>query len=191
MQRWVRTFVAIEASGDICGRAVKLVDRLKSAPAKARWTDPPLHFTLKFLGDVEILQIPEVCQIVADAVQDLRAFDLEVQGVGAFPDPSRPRTVWIGTGSGTDEMVEVHQRLDEALGEAGFRTEGRRFRPHLTIGRVRRSPEGVEELAALIENESGFNAGIMRVDELLVFSSRLERSEPVYEVLGRAELLSF
>ena len=189
MQRWVRTFVAIEASGDICGRAVKLVDRLKSAPAKARWTDPPLHFTLKFLGDVEILQIPEVCQIVADAVQDLRAFDLEVQGVGAFPDPSRPRTVWIGTGRGTDEMVEVHQRLDDALGEAGFRTEGRRFRPHLTIGRVRRSPEGVEELAALIENESGFNAGIMRVDELLVFSSRLERSGPVYEVLGRAELL--
>ncbi len=189
MQRWVRTFVAIEASGDICSRAVKLVDRLKSAPARARWTDPPLHFTLKFLGDVEMLQIPEVCQIVADAVEDLRAFDLEVRGVGAFPDPSRPRTVWIGTGRGTDEMIEVHQRLDSALGEAGFRTEGRRFRPHLTIGRVRSSPEGVDELAQAIENESAFTGGIMRVDELLVFSSRLERSGPVYEILGRAELI--
>jgi 2'-5' RNA ligase len=189
MQRWVRTFVAIEATGDICSRAVKLVDRLKSAPAKARWTDPPLHFTLKFLGDVEILQIPDVCQVVADAVEDLKAFDLEVRGVGAFPEPSRPRTVWIGTGRGTDEMVEVHRRLDDALGEAGFRTEGRRFRPHLTIGRVRNSPDGFDELAAAIDREADFSGGIMRVDELLIFSSRLERSGPVYEILGRAELV--
>ncbi len=125
---------------------------------------------------------------MADAVAGLKAFDLEVCGVGAFPEPSRPRTVWIGTGRGTEEMVEVHQRLDSALGEAGFRTEGRRFRPHLTIGRVRNSPDGFDELAAAIENESEFQAGIMRVDELLIFSSRLERSGPVYEILGRAEL---
>lgn len=188
MQRWVRTFVAVEAPGDVAARAVKLVNRLQGAPAKVRWTSPPLHFTLKFLGDVEILQIPEVCRVVADAIADLPAFDLEVRGAGAFPTADRPRTVWIGTGSGTEQMVALHEALDGALAEMGFRSDGRRYRPHLTIGRVRNSPAGVDALGEAIAAEADFQGGVMRVDEVLVFSSRLERSGPVYEVLGHADL---
>lgn len=188
MPRWIRTFVAVEVPGDICAAAGRLIDRLKQTPAKVRWSEPPFHFTLKFLGDVDLLEIPRVCRAAADAVADLPAFDLEVRGAGAFPVADRPRTVWIGAGEGAQKMVEVHDRLEQALSDLGFRAEGRRFRPHLTIGRVRRSPTGIEALGEAIRGESEFAGGWMRVDELLVFSSRLERSGPVYEVLGTAEL---
>jgi 2'-5' RNA ligase len=189
MQRWIRTFVAAEAPGDISSAAMRLISRLKAAPARVRWVDPPLHFTLKFLGDVDVLEIPDVCAAVGRAVSDLPAFDLEIQGAGAFPNPDRPRTVWIGTGEGTEEMVELHQRVEDSLAELGFRAEGRRFRPHLTIGRVRRSPDDeISQLGQAVRAEADFVGGVMRVDELLVFSSRLERNGPVYEVLGRAEL---
>lgn len=189
MQRWIRTFVAIEASGEVCSRAVRLIDKLKVAPARVRWVEPPLHFTLKFLGDVDVLQIPDVCEAVSAAVAEIRPFDLEVRGTGAFPADDRPRTVWIGTGQGTDEIVAIHEQLERTLGELGFRTEGRRYRPHLTIGRVRRSQEGIPELGQALLDEADYAGGIMRVDELQVFSSHLARTGPVYEVLGRAELL--
>ena len=188
MGRWVRTFVAVEASGDACGRAVKLCDRLQATSANVRWTAPPLHFTLKFLGDVDILQIPDVCDAVIEAVADIPAFDLEIHGAGAFPTDSQPRTVWIGTRRGTEQMIDLHDQIDRKLNELGFRSENRRFRPHLTIGRVRRSPTGIEELGEAILAEADFQGGIMRVDEVQVFSSGLERSGPVYEVLGHAEL---
>lgn len=188
MQRRIRTFVAVEAPGDVCGSAARLIARLRTAPAKVRWVEPPLHFTLKFLGDVDILEIPEVCRAVADAVADIPPFDLEIRGVGAFPNLDRPRTLWIGTGSGTDEMVQLHQRIEKSLTPLGFRAEGRRYRPHLTIGRVRNGPEGIAELGRGVQDEADYRAGEMLVDELSVFSSRLERTGPVYEVLGRAEL---
>lgn len=188
MQRWIRTFIAVEAPGSIGVAAARLIDRLQQTPAKVRWAEPPWHFTLKFLGDVELLSIPKICRVAARAVADVKAFDLDVCGAGAFPTPDRPRTVWIGTGDGTEQMIRIHDQIDEALAELGFRAEGRRFRPHLTIGRVRRSPMGIQELGAAVRAEAEFQGGRMRVDELLIFSSRLERSGPVYEVLGRAEL---
>ena len=188
MHRWVRTFVAVEAPGDVCGPAVRLISRLRTTSANVRWVEPPLHFTLKFLGDVDVLEIPDVCGAVADAVADVAPFQLEVRGAGAFPTADRPRTIWIGTGAGTAEMIDVHTRLEQSLTELGFRAEGRRFRPHLTIGRVRRSPEGIAELGRAVQNEAEFLGGGMLVDELQVFSSRLERTGPVYELLGRAEL---
>jgi 2'-5' RNA ligase len=62
------------------------------------------------------------------------------------------------------------------MSHLGFREEQRRFRPHLTLGRVRRSPEGVEELGQLILDQTEFAAGTMTVAEVLVYSSRLERT---------------
>ena len=44
-------------------------------------------------------------------------------------------------------MIALHDRIEAELAKLGYRPEGRRFRPHLTIGRVRSSPAGIDELA--------------------------------------------
>ena len=57
-------------------------------------------------------------------------------GVGAFPNFRRARVVWIGVA--TDPRLELlHHDLEVACGEAGFEVEGRPFRPHITLARVR------------------------------------------------------
>jgi 2'-5' RNA ligase len=185
----VRTFVAVEIPGEVKSRAAQLIERLRVAQANVKWVAPEhMHWTLKFLGDVDMLEIPEVCRAVKRAAEPLRPFDVEARGAGAFPDLQNPRTIWVGVGEGGEAMIELHDALARELGQLGYREENRRFRPHLTIGRVRQSPVGIDELGRLIEENAGFESGMSTVYEVTVFASQLGREGPTYEPLCHANL---
>lgn len=188
MARPLRSFIAIEISSEVRSRARQLITRLSGTEAKVTWVKPHLlHLTLKFLGDVDLLDIPPVSAAVTEAVADLPPFEIEVRGAGAFPNAARPRTIWLGVNQGQGEMVELHDRVEHALSGMGFRRELRRFRPHLTIGRVR-GAQAIGELGELVSQHADFSGGISSVDELVVMSSELEREGPVYEPLAIAPL---
>jgi 2'-5' RNA ligase len=93
-----------------------------------------LHFTLAFLGEQprsdEALEAGEV-------LRETRTFELVMSGVGAFPNAARPRVLWLGVSAGAAELMEVAERLRTVLRRRGFEIEERKFRPHLTFGRVR------------------------------------------------------
>lgn len=183
----VRTFIAVELTPEIRGQANKLVAKLRRIVADVRWVESEdMHLTLKFLGEVDVLEIPRVCNAVTECVADLSPFELEVVGAGAFPDAERPRTVWLGVGEGTEAMVALHDRLELALAKLGFREEGRRFRPHVTLGRVRDSVPG-SEFAQTLAELAEVSCGQMLVGEVTIFSSELSRHASRYEVLDRAD----
>ncbi|MCE9545909.1 MAG: RNA 2',3'-cyclic phosphodiesterase [Planctomycetia bacterium] len=186
----IRTFIGVEVAGRVGKRALELVERLSGTEARVKWVGPSeLHWTLKFLGDVHPGDLPELCAAIDAAVADMPSFEIEAVGAGAFPDPQRPRTVWLGVGDGQSEFVTLHDRLQEQLGPLGFRDEHRRFRPHLTLGRVRNSTqESIDELGQLVADHATFSAGRMEVADVVIFSSRLTRSGPIYEAISRAEL---
>ncbi len=188
MAETVRTFIAVEIPGEVKEHAGRLIERLSVAQAKVKWVAPAaMHWTLKFLGDVDILETPKICEAVARAVESLAPFDVEARGAGAFPDTRRPRTVWIGMGQGVERMIDLHDRVDAELAKLGYRPEARRFHPHLTIGRVR-SGQGIEELGQLVAHNANFESGLSTVFEVVIFSSQLGRDGPTHEPLGHAEL---
>ena len=96
-----------------------------------------LHFTLAFLGEQPG---PDDALAAGESLRDLAAFDLVLSGVGAFPSTMRPRVIWLGVTGGAAELIAAAERLQKALRERGFALEERKFRPHLTLGRVR--PQG-------------------------------------------------
>ena len=147
-----------------------------------------MHLTLKFLGDVDFREIPDVCAAVSRATADVPPFSLRIAGAGAFPNAAHPRTVWLGADEGADEIDALHKSLDESLAKIGFRAEPRRFRPHLTIGRVRNADRGMAELAQLLSESADYIAGVMDVDEVVTFSSELDRGGPIHEPLAGAPL---
>jgi 2'-5' RNA ligase len=186
--RSLRTFVAVEMSPEVRSRAAQLIGRLQATNAKVSWVKPQaMHLTLKFLGEVDLKEIPAVCEAVSRAVNDLPAFEFEAQGAGAFPSAGRPRTIWLGVSRGEEALVALHEAVDQALGSLGFRRENRRFRPHLTLGRVR-GDRDVRELGQLVAEQASFVGGVGSVDEVVVFSSELESDGPVHEPLAVAPL---
>lgn len=184
-----RTFVAIDVSPEIRTAATKLIRRLEQTSAKVRWVEPEnLHLTLKFLGEVDQLKILEVCREVTAAVAELPPFLIEARGAGAFPSLERPRTVWIGIGQGRQELEILHEVLDERLDQLGIRAEGRQFKPHLTIGRVRGGGPGIAELGRLLQAEANFAGGMVDVPEVVVYSSLLLKGGARHEALAVAPL---
>lgn len=189
MKKTLRTFVAVEIDTPIRTAAGELIAALGDTAANVKWVEPQnLHLTLKFLGDVHQREIPQVCRAVAIGASKAEAFEFEVRGAGAFPNAARPRTVWIGGGNGKEPMVVLHDRVEAALAELGFREEHRRFQPHLTIGRVRGVGPGIAELGELLQQRADLSIGRMRVRKVTVFSSALTPNGPIHEVLGTAPL---
>jgi 2'-5' RNA ligase len=189
MNHTLRTFVAVEASAAVRRRAAELIEGLASSGAGVKWVEPGgLHLTLKFLGDVGTGDVAGVCQAVNQAAAECPAFELEIRGVGAFPSPRRPRTIWLGTTQGREALAELARRIDKALEKLGYPREGRPFQGHLTIGRVRHGGPEMAELERRLRELDHAEVGRMTVEEVVVFSSDLRPTGPVYTPLGRTAL---
>ncbi|QDU97752.1 RNA 2',3'-cyclic phosphodiesterase [Lignipirellula cremea] len=184
----IRSFIALELTPEIKSTALKLSDRLRKAGAEVRWVeDEQMHITLNFLGDVPSVAIPAVCEAMARAAGAMPAFDMVVRGAGAFPRNDRPRTIWLGVEEGSEELIELQRAVGMELDKIGIYTDRKKFRPHITLGRVR-GGKSMEALAELLEANADFSAAAMQVAEIVMISSFLERRGPIYDVMGRADL---
>jgi 2'-5' RNA ligase len=189
MAQKIRTFVAVETTLPIREKAGEFVRTLQSVPADIKWVEPDqLHLTVKFLGDVAPSEIHRVCEAVQQVAADVPAFEFEVRRAGAFPSVARPRTFWLGAGDGERQMADMVNLLEKKLQKLGFPREGRRFVPHLTIGRLRRGGRVADELSQLLRQHADVEIGRMNVEELVVFSSTLTPSGPIHQPLARAAL---
>jgi len=184
----IRTFIAVAASHEVRQGALRLIETLRPAAGDVKWVEAEnLHWTMQFLGDVDERDIPEVCEAIAKAAEEIEPFDVETRGAGAFPSADRPRTLWIGAGQGERNMSVLHAAIERRLKKRGYRGEERRFVPHITLGRARgkgRPHSLTTELAAMAD----YDAGTMLVDEVTVYASELGRDGPEYRVLSHAPL---
>ena len=94
------------------------------------------HLTLRFLGEVPPERNASIAVRLAEVARRIRPFVFRLEGVGAFPTPSRPRVVWVGVTNGRAELVELARAVREAL-EPEFGPDREAFVPHLTLFRVR------------------------------------------------------
>ncbi len=185
----LRTFIAIDPGKPIRDRLVALQQTLARAAAEVKWVEPEnLHVTLLFLGEVDERAVVELCRAVGECTAGQAPFRLGVEHVGCFPNPRRPRVVWVGVGEGTQEVVALHDALELPLLELGcYRREDRSYTPHITLGRVR-GDHATGPLADALRRQAAWQAGATDVREVLVLSSELTPQGPVYTVLSRARL---
>jgi 2'-5' RNA ligase len=185
----LRTFLAVDLGKPIRDRCVALQEALQRAGAEVKWVEPDnLHVTLLFLGEVEDRDVAALCRAVADVCGRHHLFLASIQTVGCFPNPRRPRVVWVGVGEGGPELVALHDDLERPLMKLGcYRREERRYTPHVTLGRIR-GERPAAELAAALNRQANWQGGVTEVREVRVLSSELTPQGPIYTVLSRAPL---
>jgi 2'-5' RNA ligase len=185
----LRTFIGVDIDKAIRDRTVALQETLGQSGTDVKWVEPDnLHVTLLFLGEVSDRDMPDVCRVVAEASAKQPVFRMSVERAGCFPNPRRPRVLWVGVGEGTQELCALHDRLEPPLLELGcYRREERQYTPHITLGRVK-SDRPTDKLAAALAKRAGWNGGALTVREVQVMSSELTPQGPQYTVLSRAKL---
>jgi 2'-5' RNA ligase len=143
---------------------------------------PDLHVTLRFLGAVEEPRVPGFARALEAASADIAPFSLEFRGAGGFPNPRRPRVLWLGLGDGADELGGAATCVEAALIACGCEPETRPFSAHVTVARAR-DPRRPPSAAGACERVAGL-VGEQRVREIVLYRSVPEASSVRYEALA-------
>ena len=179
VERWTfsslmpkRLFVAI----DLPDSTRQLLADLDPQIRGVRWTEPAqMHLTLGFFGDVSEdveLKLREKLSAV-----EFGAFFLPVTGVGAF-SKGAPKIIWIGVGKAHPHLFQIHKRVQEAALAVGIEPELRPWHPHITIARCR--GVSAQSLRKFLQLNVEFDAGMIRVDEFYLYSSKLTPAGPIH-----------
>lgn len=184
----VRAFVGCALDLGTTRRVVELSRAVRSladaAGWEARWVPAPnLHFTLRFLGDIDQGLVEPVAEAVRAVARATTPLVVGVGGVGAFPDRDRPRVVYADVTRGHEALARLAGRLEAALSSLGFAKPDRPFVGHMTLGRVQvsRGP-----LSTITPPNSECGAGT--VSSIALYRSDLFSSGAEHVTLARAVL---
>ncbi|MEP6692227.1 MAG: RNA 2',3'-cyclic phosphodiesterase [Gemmatimonadaceae bacterium] len=118
--------------------AISPLRAVMMAPADVSWVqEPSLHLTMKFLGEVNGDRADALVAALAPVAGAHRAFELEVDGAGAFPHWRAPRVMWVGVAH-SPKLELLYHEVEGACVALGHELEGRPFSPHVTVARVRK-----------------------------------------------------
>ncbi len=138
-----------------------------------------LHVTICFLGTQPIERVGEIAAVVTAEARPLGPLSL---GAPAWLPRRRPRALAVELHDETGSLSDLAGDLGRALGAAiGWEPESRRFRPHVTVARMRPgavAPARLEPTPVLV----------FEPEALTLYRSRLEPEGAVYEPLARVAL---
>jgi RNA 2',3'-cyclic 3'-phosphodiesterase len=187
----LRAFIAVEIPLALREAVCAATEPLqKSIGPAVRWVlMENMHLTLKFLGDTSPANVELLSQMLHAEAELFPGFELRLQGLGAFPNPKRPRVLYIGIQApGTLEALQ--RGIDSASRRLGYESEERGFSPHLTIGRVKQNVTAAEQqtIRRALEETSIDSLGTARVDSVHLYKSDLKPTGSVYTRLHSAQL---
>lgn len=129
-----------------------------------------LHLTLRFIGPTDPGRLDDLAAAVRRAAAAVTPFPVILSGGGGFPNPRRPRTLWIAAVDGIRELTELDATVDREVVRAGWEADQRPFVPHLTLARSDGVAGGSETLRLLVEAARVLEV-TWHVDRLMLFES--------------------
>lgn len=188
----MRIFIAVTLDRATRRKVAELADGLRrrrtfAAPV-VRWVpEANLHLTLRFLGNVDEPGVSAVRAALA-SVWTHAPFPVSLGSAGFFPPRGVPRVIWLDVREGADELRALRRELDRRLAAIGYAVEGQPFRPHLTIGRLKRGARPAR--LAIGRAVASVDVPEIRwtVDRVVLMESRLSSEAAVYHEVAAAPL---
>lgn len=173
----MRTFVAIEIDNNEILESIGRIQsklKIKAKPISSK----NIHFTLFFLGEISDSTSEKIQETLGSI--EFQPFKVSIRGVGAFPKPSNPRIIWVGTDSeGGKNITKLASVVEEKLSVFGFQKD-KPFKPHATIFRVKNRIENISDELKKLET---YSFGIQKISEIKFKKSVLTSDGPLYSDL--------
>ena len=189
----IRAFIAVELPAEVKKELSELEAQLKkNSPPMVRWVDPNnIHITLKFLGEIPEESIDELMLAMEEGAKGIKTFNLEVSGVGAFPNMERAQVVWVGVRGDLAQISRLQKNIEANTEQLGYPRENRGFTPHLTVGRMRNEASSNERqrLGKLLTETMFTATNKITVSAVNLMRSQLSSSGAIYTCLGSVKLL--
>ncbi len=138
----MRLFIAIGIDETIAQKIKSLIADLKGSLQGVRWVrEDGIHITLKFLGEIDKIKSEEVILSLEQISSRYAAMSISISQLGKFPERGIPRVIWLGAQEDTGILKKLSADIEEEMEKIGFEKEKREFKPHVTLGRVKRYRE--------------------------------------------------
>lgn len=154
--------------------------------ARIGWTRPEqLHLTLRFLGNVDVVQVPALTTAASRVLAQFGPLELHAQEIGFFPVHGLPRVIWAGVRENADRLPILQQALQTATLPFAKEASEESFCGHITLGRVKaiKRREAVE-LQQSAEKFRGTQLGRWKAQTVELFRSELSSQGTRHLVLA-------
>jgi 2'-5' RNA ligase len=169
----MRLFAAIPMPDPAREALLDLLAKLTHTGWPVRWVgEDNLHLTVKFYGEAPEEDVTRLADGLAASVRGTGVLPMQLNGVNAFPALQRPRVIWAAVDA-PPALELMQHRVEQAAASVGFPPEGKPFRPHITLGRLKSGaslPHSAPDMLEQLELDVAFEAS-----RVVLFESRLSR----------------
>jgi 2'-5' RNA ligase len=170
----IRLFAALELPAEIAEGLIRRQHGLPGADWRPR---EALHITLRFFGEVQNTVAADLDHVLSEIA--LPAFDLHLEGAGAFGDEDHMRAVWAGAAR-SEPLHRLARKCESAARKAGLKSEARAYRPHVTLAYLRRA--SAPNTGEWVVQNSLMESPAWRVNHFHLYSSWLSQDGSRYDI---------
>ena len=175
----MRVFTALPVPEALQEKIILDTAALRGKYPKLKWvSQQALHITLNFLGEIEENKIPQVLQALEMVKPVFKSFRMEFKGLGVFPRKGPARVVFLEPRAGVQECRDVQRQLSRYL-SAFAPPERKKFKPHLTLARVKQNTDWPDPDLEGVDISLGFT-----VNRIVLYKSVLKPEGAQYEEIG-------
>ena len=170
----IRLFVAIDLPETIRPFVAGMG---RSIPGSRPVPEEQLHITLKFIGDTNENQLPEIRESLRSV--RFRPLRFQLKDLGHFPPRGKPTVIWAGI-KPAKPLISLRNTIERNLEEIGIEREKRKFSPHLTLCRLRNSP--IKRVTGFLMDNSGLETPEFEVNSFTLYSSILTPKGAIHTI---------
>jgi len=135
-----------------------------------------VHITLKFIGSVNNETGEDVLSKVNGIAAKTTHINVSFSHIDAFPDFRKPRVLALRL-KNSKELHDLNSLIEDELSVLGIKKEGRKFIPHITIGRIKNG-------FRVLDKSIKLNSTEFIIRDIGVIKSNLKKEGSEYINLG-------
>lgn len=170
----MRLFLAYRIDNFAINKIKEFSDELKNnlnyssinnSKIKINWVDPlDMHITIQFIPQYDPQKIIDAI-INSKQSFSLENFNFKLNGLQAFPDTRQPSVLILPVEDSSNLFSSIAYDLFYILGKLGIESEKRKFKPHITLARIKYKQEIKDDLS----NRSKLNSRNNDFNEFKIF----------------------
>jgi len=183
----MRTFFALYPDEAGLRSLMEIIEELGDEPYPVKWEKASqLHITMKFIAEIHPDALRRIAGDVRSAFEGTGAISMTLDTLDAFPNPRKPRIIWIGGRSMSSRINEIQAGIEDVASKNGIPRERNKFTPHFTIGRVKTYGEPPDLKNAL--NSVSFMSFKTEFREIRIMESALTPKGAIHTEVDRIPL---
>lgn len=172
----IRLFVALEIPEPVKDKLIEIRKSLCYDEINFRWEPvEKLHITLKFIGDINEKFLDPIKSDLL-FLENYKKLDGLIKKFGFFFRDGIPSILWASLEL-NPEVNEIVAELEDLFTKYRIHKEKRKFKPHLTLLRIKKDPgsDFINSFKAV-----NFEPLIFQSDKIILFQSELTKTGSKY-----------